>query len=117
MFKKHLLDTVIDSLADLDNFIENADIGLQAQVSEGDYDGLMRIMEFLKIVKDKQREYDGMFEKVKNIIKLLRRYNVDIPEKCSKQLETLPEKWVNTKRLSFTARQSVIHYRKWKLVF
>ena len=116
MFKKHLLDDVVESLSELDEFIENADIGLQAQIGEGDYDGLIRIMEFLKTVKDKQRQYDDMFARVKNKIKLLRRYNVDIPEKSLKQLDTLPEKWANTKRLSVSARQSIVSLQKNEVV-
>jgi len=48
-FKKHLVDHVVKSLADLNDFIEKADEGLMQQVKEGDYDGLVKVMEFLKV--------------------------------------------------------------------
>ena len=48
-FKKHLVDHVTKSLADLNDFIEKADEGLMQQVKEGDYDGLVKVMEFLKV--------------------------------------------------------------------
>ncbi len=34
------------------DFIEKADEGLMQQVKEGDYDGLVKVMEFLKVGYD-----------------------------------------------------------------
>ncbi len=48
-FKKHLTDHVVKSLADLNEFIDKADEGLMTQVAEGDYDGLIKVMEFLQV--------------------------------------------------------------------
>ena len=42
-FKKHLMDHVVQSLADLNTFIDKADEGLMTQVAEGDYDGLIKV--------------------------------------------------------------------------
>merc|ERR1711946_92015 len=54
LFKKHLLDKVVNSLTDFEDFLENAEIGLQTQISEGDYEGLVKMMGLIKEVKDKQ---------------------------------------------------------------
>ena len=107
LFKKHLLDYVKDSLSDLNDFIERADEGLMTQVHEGDYKGLIKVMEFLQMVKEKQTATDNMFEPLKDIIDLLRQYGVEIPQESMVQLKELPEKWANTKRLSVTAKQQV----------
>ena len=48
-FKKHLMDHVVNSLKELNDFIEKADEGLMTQVAEGDYDGLVKVMEFLQV--------------------------------------------------------------------
>lgn len=48
-FKKHLMDHVVDSLAELNDFIERADEGLMTQVTEGNYEGLIKVMEFLQV--------------------------------------------------------------------
>ena len=93
-FKKHLLDHVIDSLDDLDNFIKGADEGLSRQVVEGDYKGLIKVMEYLAMVKEKQAAYDNIFEPLQEIIDVLTTYNVEIPEKSIEQLQELPERWV-----------------------
>ena len=107
VFKKHLLEHVVKSLADLNDFIDKADEGLMQQVQEGDYDGLLKVMEFLKIVKEKQATTDTMFEPLSKIIHMLRNYGVVIPEESLVQLQELPEKWANTKRLSVVAIQQV----------
>ena len=41
-FQKHELDHIIDSLNELNKFIDDADAGLQIEVVEGDYDNLIR---------------------------------------------------------------------------
>ena len=106
-FKKHLLEHVVKSLSDLNDFIEKADEGLMQQVQEGDYEGLLKVMEFLQIVKEKQTTTDTMFEPLCKIINMLRNYGVVIPEESLVQLQELPEKLANTKRLSVIAIQQV----------
>ena len=107
LFKKHLLDHLVDSLQELHNFIERADEVLLTQVHEGDYESLIKVMEFLKLVKDKQKEHDELFEPLTDIIKILRQYDVVVPEASIVQLNELPEKWTNTKRLSLFTKQTV----------
>ena len=80
------------------------------QVKEDDYDGLVKVMEFLKVVKEKQLTTDTMFDPLGNIIEMLRGYGVVIPEESLVQLQELPEKWGNTKRLSVQAIQQVFDY-------
>ena len=106
-FKKHLLDHVINSLSELNDFIEKADEGLMVSVQEGDYAGLIKIMEFLQEVKEKQASTDIMFDPLKDVIELLKCYGVGIPEESMVQLQELPERWANTKRLSVAAKQQV----------
>ena len=79
-FKKHLLEHVVDSLQDLSKFIVGADEGLIGTVVEGDYKGLIRVMEYLAMVKEKQAATDSMFDPLKNVIDLLRSYGVEIPQ-------------------------------------
>lgn len=107
LFKRHLVDYVKDNLADLNNFIEEADEGLMTQVHEGDYKNLIKVMKFLQLVKEKQSIADNMFGPLKEIIDLLRNYGVEIPQESLVQLKELPEKWTNTKRLTVSAKQQV----------
>ena len=54
-----------------------------------------------------QAAADVMFEPLHDIIDMLKNYGVVIPEESMVQLNELPEKWANTKRLSVTAKQQV----------
>ena len=106
-FKKHLLDHLMKSLNDLDQFIEKADEALMAQVHEGDYEGLIKVMEYLSLVWGRQKTTDNMFEPLQDVIDLLRQYGMVIPNESLAQLEELPEKWANTKRLGIVAKTQV----------
>ena len=106
-FKKHLIDHVTVSLQELSDFIEDADEGLMCQVQEGDYNGLIKVMKFLQMVKEKQATTDHMFRPIKDVIEVLKKYGVVIPEESMVQLQDLPERWANTKRLAMSAKQQV----------
>ena len=67
-FKKHLLDHLIRSLEELNSFIEKADEALMMQVREGDYEGLIKVMEYLALVSARQRATDSMFEPLQDLI-------------------------------------------------
>ena len=108
IFKENLLNHIVDSLQDMENFIESANNGLGIELSEGDYDSLIKVMEYLQLVRDKQTEYDEIFQPLKEVIEIINIYEVDIPEKTLLQLQELPEKWAAVKRLSVTAKQCVI---------
>jgi dynein heavy chain len=106
-FKKHLLDHLIKSLNELNEFIEKADESLMTQVHEGDYEVLIKVMEYLALVCARQRRTDNMFEPLQDLIDLLRQYGMVIPNESLAQLEELPEKWANTKRLGIMAKTQV----------
>jgi hypothetical protein len=59
------------------------------------------------VVKERQTTTDTMFEPLSKIIDMLRAYGVVIPEESLVQLQELPDKWANTKRLSVMAIQQV----------
>ena len=64
-------------------------------------------MKFSQVVKERQTTTDTMFEPLGKIIDMLRAYGVVIPEESLVQLQELPDKWANTKRLSVMAIQQV----------
>ncbi|XP_009976195.1 PREDICTED: dynein heavy chain 9, axonemal-like, partial [Tauraco erythrolophus] len=107
VFKQHLVDHVTHSWADLDEFIKTADRGLSKKVEKGDYDGLVETMGHLLAVKERQSVTDAMFEPLKQTIELLKTYEQQLPEEVHKQLEELPEKWNNIKKLAIAVKQHV----------
>ncbi|XP_006734337.1 dynein heavy chain 17, axonemal [Leptonychotes weddellii] len=107
MFKRHLSDHVISSLADLEAFMKVARTGLTKTLKEGDYDGLVEVMGHLMKVKERQVSTDNMFEPLKQTIELLKTYGEEIPEETHLKLQELPEQWTNTKKLVIQVKQNV----------
>nr|XP_027809857.1 dynein heavy chain 9, axonemal [Marmota flaviventris] len=106
-FKQHLVDYVTNSLADLEVFIKSSEIGLLKKVEKGDFQGLVEIMGHLMALKERQNSTDEMFEPLKQTIELLKTYEQELPEAVFEQLEELPEKWSNIKKMAVTVRQQV----------
>ncbi|XP_033374700.1 dynein heavy chain 9, axonemal [Parus major] len=107
VFKQHLLDHVTRSLAELDEFIRTAEKGLSRKVEKGDYGGLVEVMGHLLAVKERHSATDAMFEPLKETIELLRAYEQQLPEEVHQQLEELPEKWSQVKKLAEAVKQQV----------
>ncbi|KAI4566906.1 hypothetical protein MJG53_015583 [Ovis ammon polii x Ovis aries] len=107
MFKRHLSNHVINSLADLEAFMKVARMGLTKPVKEGDYEGLVEVMGHLMRVKERQTATDNMFEPLKQTIELLKSYGEEMPEETHVKLQELPEQWTNTKKLAIQVKQNV----------
>ncbi|CAD7668337.1 unnamed protein product [Nyctereutes procyonoides] len=107
MFKRHLSNHVISSLADLEAFMKVTRTGLTKTLKEGDYDGLVEVMGHLMKVKERQAATDNMFEPLKQTIELLKTYGEEIPEETHLKLQELPEQWTNTKKLAIQVKQNV----------
>uniref|UniRef100_A0A8C8ZVZ0 Dynein axonemal heavy chain 9 n=1 Tax=Prolemur simus TaxID=1328070 RepID=A0A8C8ZVZ0_PROSS len=106
-FKQHLVDHVTNSLADLEVFTKNSENGLLKKVEKGDFKGLVEIMGHLMAVKERQSSTDEMFEPLQQTIELLKTYEQEWPDTVFKQLEELPEKWNNIKKMAIEVRQQV----------
>ncbi|XP_018585062.2 dynein heavy chain 11, axonemal [Scleropages formosus] len=107
MFKEHLLNHVNNSVQDLANFIQVTDQGLSKKVADGDYAGLVNIMGHLMAMRDRQITTDQHFRPLKSTADLLKSYGQQVPEQVLIQLEELPEKWKNLKKVAFTVKHEV----------
>lgn len=100
LFKQHLVERVTNSLEELDNFIVESVQAMQVELAEDDYDGLLKVMSYLQKVKDRQDYTDSMFDPLKEIIELLKNYGVEFSEEIHVQLQELPDKWNNCKKVT-----------------
>ncbi|XP_039611034.1 LOW QUALITY PROTEIN: dynein heavy chain 11, axonemal-like [Polypterus senegalus] len=107
MFKKHLLDHVNASVNELETFIQETEEGLAHKVTEGDYKGLIGIMGHLMAIRDRQVTTDEHFRPLKSTAELLKTYNQQLPDQVYAQLQELPEKWTNLKKIAFTVKHEV----------
>ncbi|XP_076000722.1 dynein axonemal heavy chain 11 isoform X3 [Genypterus blacodes] len=107
MFKEHLLNHVNQSVMDLSSFVEDTACGLSNKVSGGDYAGLVDIMGHLMAIRARQISNEQHFKPLKSTAKLLKTYGQQLPESVYTQLEELPEKWNNLKKVAFTVKHEV----------
>ena len=71
----------------LTDFIKSTDGGLQKEVQDDDYDGLVDVMGHLSAVRERQQTTDEMFEPLKQTIELLKTYEQEMPEEVHLQLQ------------------------------
>ncbi|CAH1960839.1 unnamed protein product [Acanthoscelides obtectus] len=100
LFKQHLYNHVIHSLDELENFIKEAITAMQVPLTENDYDGLLKVMGYLWKVKERQIETDAMFDPLKQIMDLLKEYGVEFPEDIYVQLQEIPDRWNQCKKIA-----------------
>ncbi|KAJ8349887.1 hypothetical protein SKAU_G00250170 [Synaphobranchus kaupii] len=107
MFKEHLLNHVNNSVQDLGTFVQETHKGLSNKVVDGDYAGLVDIMGHLMAIRDRKITTDQHFKPLKSTADLLKTYGQQLPEQVCSQLEELPEKWKNLKKVAFTVKHEV----------
>ncbi|XP_028130568.2 dynein beta chain, ciliary-like [Diabrotica virgifera virgifera] len=107
LFKNHLYNKVINSLNELETFIVEAIAAMQVTLTEDDYDGLINVMQYLFKVKDRQPETDAMFEPLKEIMDLLKQYGFEFPEEIHVQLQEIPDRWNQCKKVAAVTKQNV----------
>ncbi|KAM3614782.1 uncharacterized protein V6R79_018954 [Siganus canaliculatus] len=107
LFKEHLLTYVTNSLDELQKFVRAIFQGLGQPLATGNHCGLVEVMGHLLAVRDRQAATDKMFEPLKDTVVLLEQYGVTIPDQVYSQLEELPEKWSEAKKLTLKVRHEV----------
>ena len=110
MFKDHIVKSVEDTLADLDDFIAVTNNGLTNQVPQGDYESLVDTMKHLGMVRDRAEETDVMFVPIKEKIDLLKSYNHEEwsnKDEVYKLLNDLPDTWASLKKTATQVKQTV----------
>ncbi|XP_061574307.1 dynein axonemal heavy chain 11 [Cololabis saira] len=107
VFKEHLLKYVTNSLDELQRFLQATMEGLSHPVAKGDHQGFVEVMSHLMAVRDKESGTDEMFEPLRDAIILLERNGMTIPQQFYCQMEELPEKWNETKKMALAVRHEV----------
>ncbi|XP_044574110.1 dynein beta chain, ciliary [Drosophila ananassae] len=107
LFKMDLINRVKNSLKELQDFVNEANIVLKIELQKDDFEGLVKILSVLNQINEKQYIYDSMFEPLKEIIDLLRLYNYEFKDTELAQINELPDAWMKVKRLAATTKQLI----------
>ncbi|XP_026835009.1 dynein beta chain, ciliary isoform X2 [Drosophila erecta] len=107
LFKLDLINRVKNSLKELQDFVDEANIVLKIELQKDDFEGLVKILSVLNQINEKQCIYDSMFDPLKEIIDLLRQYNYEFKDTELAQINELPDAWMKVKRLAATTKQLI----------
>ncbi|NWI54818.1 DYH17 protein, partial [Calyptomena viridis] len=106
VLRRYLAHHVTSSLQELEDFIQESTAGLSKPLEEGDYEGLVEVMGHLARVKERQAATDSMFEPLRETIALLKTYGDEMPAEVHLQLQSLPGRWSNNKKLCLRVAES-----------
>jgi dynein heavy chain len=107
LFKQFLQNKVIDDLNELEDFIADSTELLQTEPSDEDYELLLRILKTLSQINERERQTDEMFEPLKEIVEMLKNYEVSFEDRISDQFAELPEKWITLKKLGVFVKTNI----------
>ncbi|XP_073997627.1 dynein beta chain, ciliary-like isoform X3 [Rhodnius prolixus] len=98
LFKKHLIDEVFHTVTTFDKFVNEVTAGLHKNLEEGDYEGLVKIMVYLREVEAYKVKSSDLFKPIEERIELLKIYGYVFPYEIYYMLSTLPERWEKLKK-------------------
>ncbi|XP_070067151.1 dynein beta chain, ciliary [Drosophila virilis] len=107
LFKMDLINFVRNSLQELQDFIDEAKVVLKMELKRDDFDGLVKILSVLNQINEKQFVFDNMFEPLRDIVNLLRKYGYEFKDTELLQLNELPDAWLKIKRQAAMTKQLI----------
>ena len=107
-YTQHLQDTVLDCLAELDDLMREVSSGLNAEVEGDNVAQLTTAMWHLQNMKQANDEVDDLFEPLRGMVSLLRKYHIPVADETVSKLEKAPFEWEDTKKLGFFAKEGLV---------
>ena len=113
---EHVTHYVMDSVVDLETFLQEAEEGLVWRTGENDnaVDGaqnsreaLLRMMGHLAEVRSRQSGTDALFAPLQEAAELLKESGNELSEEIKLKLQHLPERWEEIKNSACVAKQQV----------
>lgn len=80
VLKDHLKGQVMERLAFLEQFIDRGNAVLSIEITNEDYEGLLKVMEVLAEIKDKRTKFNEFFQPLLNIVELLKIYGEEFSQ-------------------------------------
>lgn len=106
MFKENLKATVLNDLNKLEEFIDASTASLKQEATNEDSPTLLKILKTIGSIKDREQQIDTMFEPLKEIVDLLKSYDMSFDHEVNNQFAELPEQWITLKKLAIAVKQN-----------
>jgi dynein heavy chain, axonemal len=92
---------------ELENFISTSTNTLRLEATEEDFETLLKILSVITQIKEREVETDNMFDPLKEVVALLKTYNVDFSDNVANQFAELPDKWLGIKKSALQVKQNI----------
>lgn len=88
---------------------------MKLEVTEEDLETIIKIMQVLSAIKDREIATDNMFEPLLGIVELLKNYNVEFGVEVYEQFVVLPEKWIGLKKLALNVKNYIQPFQAYQV--
>ncbi|KAH8251731.1 hypothetical protein KR038_005556 [Drosophila bunnanda] len=105
--KKWLLRYVQGTLKELTAFIARGHETLQLHIARSDFRALLRVLAIMAEIRRREPYADNVFKPLKEIMGLLKTYNVEFEAQLLRSIEQLPQQWQQLKHCS-TVKQEAL---------
>jgi len=99
---------VLGCLTELDELMREVSSGLNAEVEGDNVAQLTTAMWHLHSMKQANDEVDELFEPLRGMVSLLRKYHISVADEMVSKLEKAPFEWEDTKKLGFSAKEGLL---------
>ncbi|XP_037811861.1 dynein beta chain, ciliary, partial [Lucilia sericata] len=106
-FKKRLLRYVETTLEKFNKFIKNGFELLQLHVARNDFRTLLQVLEVMAQIKQREAYADNLFKPLKEMMQLLKTYNVQYDGQLVRNIDQLPVQWQHLKAQAVTKSEAL----------
>ncbi|XP_060647178.1 dynein beta chain, ciliary [Drosophila nasuta] len=107
LYKQWLLRYVQQTLKELNTFIANSQETLQLFIARQNFEALLRVLAVMSEIRQREPYADNVFKPLKDIMALLKTYNVEFEAQLLRNIEQLPLHWQQLK-LQALAKQEAL---------
>ena len=108
-YQHYLLEKVTNNVSNLDEFVRSTAVNLDTEVGENDRKAMLDVMGYLRDVRKRTAETDGMFEPLRQTVALLSKHQSPafpaVSEETLKLLEENPLAWNNLKKKAVVTKE------------
>ena len=97
LFTHFLNNRMLTQLKDFQQFLHDANAGLDVQVKKGDVDQLIAVLEAMLLIRNRVSVYDALFDELKETVNVLKQHGVTVTDALLQKIDEGPKLWLELK--------------------
>nr|XP_032294976.1 dynein heavy chain 9, axonemal [Drosophila virilis] len=107
LYKQWLLRYVQKTLQELNAFIARSHETLQLHIARQEFKALLRVLSVMAEIRQREPYADNVFKPLKDIIALLKTYNVEFEAQLVRNIDQLPLQWQQLKQQAVAKHEAL----------